>query len=95
MSPSIQETSPKVVTLGGHKAYLPGEPVKEIVDLLEKALEQARSGNMRAVALAFVLCPDTSYPIIDGDFWADACRGRDLYASIGQLTRRIERWLDQ
>ena len=46
----------KIVDIyGGHELPNPGEPNRNVVDLLERALNYARAGEMKAIAFAGVM----------------------------------------
>lgn len=72
----------------------PGKPIDAIVVELERALAEAKSGNMRAFALVYVIAPDCSMPGIYNRFYAELGRARDLWMEIGRMTRRFAKWLD-
>jgi hypothetical protein len=44
----------KVISLSGQKVNPPGQPVPEVIDFLERILARAKSGDIRAVAVAYV-----------------------------------------
>ena len=91
----MNDTSAKIVGFRGNKAYSPSEPIDEIVEELEKILAEAKSGNVRACAVAYVICHDTSLPILHDNFYAEMGKARDLYMSLRSLVRSIERWIDE
>ncbi len=90
----MTEPERKVVGFRGAKAYAPGEPISEVVQIIEAALEEAKSGNVRAVAITYVIACDTSAPVLCEGFWGESGRARELYMGMGKLMRRIERWID-
>lgn len=71
----------KVVGILGNVA--PGEPVPSVVALLEKVLEQAKRGEITAVAIA------TVQP--DGCAWNDWAHKAEYYALLGSLARLQQR----
>ena len=67
----------KVVGILGNVA--PGEPVPTVVALLEKVLEQAKNGEITAVALATVQA--------DGCCWNDWAHKAEYFTLLGSLAR--------
>jgi hypothetical protein len=55
--------SAKILTLHGENLWLPGEPVVNLVALLERALAEAKSGNMRACTMAWTIDDGSNQPI--------------------------------
>lgn len=89
-------TTAKILSLHkGQPAPEPGKPIEAIVRDLEKALAEAKSGNMRAFAIVYVIAPDPSMPVVENTFYAELGRARDLWMEIGRMTRRIAKWLDE
>jgi hypothetical protein len=89
-------TSAKILSLRkGQPAPQPGVPIEAIVADLEKALAEAKSGNMRAFALVYVIAPDSSMPGLRNTFYAELGRARDLWMEIGRMTRLFAKWLDE
>ena len=87
--------SPKIVAFNGGSFYQPGEAIPKIVTMLEDALKDAKSGTIRACAIAYVVQSDTSTPVLVSDFFAEMGHARDLYAAVGRMTRRFNNWLDE
>lgn len=88
--------SEKVVGLRGRPlAFAIGEPVPLVVDLLEWALAEAKSGNMRAVAMVWVIDDKSPSPLVGNGFEVEDGRGRHLDSAVHELTRRVERWIDE
>jgi hypothetical protein len=52
--------APKVVALRGGEIVQPGQPLPDLVALLEEVLEMARSGEIKGVALAMIHTDDCS-----------------------------------
>lgn len=71
-----------------------GEPVPDIVAQLEWALAEAKSGNFRACAIAFVLDDGTQSPHTSYKMCISPGNGRYLENSINRLSRAMGRWLD-
>lgn len=86
----------KVVPLPGYTVPEPrGEPIPCIVEELEKALNEARNGNMRAFALCYVVDDGTAAKILQSRFAAAAGAWRDLWFEFGALHRRLARAIDE
>lgn len=84
----------KVVALRGNSVPTPvGEPVRDVVEMLREYLDKAEAGQLRAVMVAGVMVTDSASPMIDSDFTAPT-HAWDLYAGLGRLTRRYEKFLD-
>lgn len=80
----------------GHAVPTPhGEPIPYIVEELEKALVEARNGNMRAFALCYVVDDNTAAKILQSRFYAAAGAWRDLWFEFGALHRRLGRAIDE
>ena len=87
---------PKVVPLWGCSVPTPhGEPVPAIVEELEKALNEARNGNMRAFALCYVVDDGTAAKILESRFAAVAGAWRDLWFEFGALHRKLGKAIDE
>jgi hypothetical protein len=87
--------SGKVVGFLGQLVPVPdGEPVSEIVKMLEWALVEARNGNMRAVAIAYVIHDGTASPMTASQFYAVSGNGRYLENAVMMLVRAVGNWLD-
>lgn len=86
----------KVVALPGFSVPTGrGEPVKSVVDILRRFLEQAEAGQIQAVAIAGVLVTDpVSSPSTETDFSAPR-HSYVLDASIGRMTRRFHESFDK
>ncbi|AUM59795.1 pyridoxamine 5'-phosphate oxidase [Pseudomonas phage PMBT14] len=69
--------------MGIHGNVAPGEPVPSVVALLEKVLEQAKAGEITAVALATVQT--------DGRCWNDWAHKADYFTLLGSLARLQQR----
>lgn len=61
-----------------------GEPDPELIEYLEELLERARSGNLRAIAVAQV----TSERSL-GSGWKGGCDTHDMIAAIAKLSWRF------
>lgn len=86
----------KVVGLLGRPVPVPkGEPVPEIVEMLEWALNEARNGNMRAAGLAYAIHDLTSSPMAFARFFAAPGEGQLLENAVMVLFRWVGRWLDE
>lgn len=70
-----------VKAINGH--IVPGEPNPQVVALLEKALDEARKGEISAVAIA-TLSPD-------GCSYSEWAHKADYYALLGAVARLQQR----
>lgn len=85
----------KVVTLRGNQPFwAPGDPVPRIVELLEKALAEAKSGNMRAAAIAWTIADGSGTPTVDNDFVASMGHCNALWSEYSRLGRRLAKAMD-
>lgn len=88
--------SDKVVGLLGRPVPIPkGEPVPEIVKMLEWALNEASNGNMTAVGLAYVIHDGTASPMRWAQFFAASGDGCLLENAVMTLFRAVGKWLDE
>ena len=85
-----------VVVLPGHlPPVIDGEPVASIVESLEWYLEEAKRGQIIALAVAAV-CPDgTPVPQISTTFQRASGTAAFLETAINKLKRRFETYLDE
>lgn len=89
-------TDSKVVPMRGYDLPAPyGEPVPVIVEELEKALNEARNGNMRAFALCYVLDDGTAAKVLHSHFAAVPGAWRDLWFEFSALHRRMAKVIDE
>jgi hypothetical protein len=84
----------KVLNLHGENQWLPGEPIATLVAMLESALVEAKSGNMRACAMAWTIDNGTAVPIRKDDFAISVGHWASLWTALGILERRIAKQLD-
>jgi hypothetical protein len=90
----VPRPTAKILTLHGENHWLPGEPVAKIVTMLEAALAEAKSGNMRACAIAWTIDDGSALPIQGDDFVISSGQWAALWTSYGRLGRRIARQMD-
>lgn len=91
--PSARPTA-KILTLHGENHWLPGEPIAKLVTMLETALAEAKSGNMRACAIAWTIDDGSGLPIQNNDFVICSGQWAALWTSYGRLGRRLAKQLD-
>jgi hypothetical protein len=84
-----------VVALPGYRVPDPQACAKNVVAILEKALAEARSGNLRSVGLVKVIEDGTPQPILGTEFEWSPGRLGELLNAAGVLVRRIERTYDE
>lgn len=85
----------KVVYLHGNTSFGgPGQPVREVIERLEEALERARSGELRSVVVAGVLSSGASIPIHWNAFSYQAGHLSELMSVNNAVKRRLERLYD-
>lgn len=86
----------KVVSIsGGEVTAFRGEPVPKVIEDLEWALREAKSGNMQGLAMAYVIADGTGCPITSGVFAHAQGSGRLLDSAIHGLQRSFGRYLDE
>jgi hypothetical protein len=88
------EERPKIVSIFGGKNYIPhprGKPVKTVVDLVEKYMAMAQSGELRAVALAAVIDDGTDMTLLECEVAGATYTRRDMTCSLERLVRAFDR----
>jgi hypothetical protein len=86
--------SAKILTLYGENLWLPGEPIVNLVALLERALAEAKSGNMRACAMAWTIDDGSNQPIRFDEFAISSGHWASLWTAYCRLGRRIAKEID-
>jgi hypothetical protein len=71
-----------------------GEPVPEVISLLESILERAKAGKVRAVAIAATLEDGDPQPSLTTAWHYEPRYFPDLYTGVSCLLRRLERNFD-
>lgn len=85
----------KVVALPGYSVPVPqGQPVANVVAILQEFLDKANAGLVVAVAVAVVLKPDTSGEMIQNDFTASCGQSWNLESSINSMVRKFAKVID-
>lgn len=87
--------SENVVSLRGEPVRNDERPAQSIVDLLEQLLAEAKSGEIRGVAVAFFSKRTAGRNWISNAFaWSeDEAAGTDLLAATCRMKRQLERRL--
>ena len=86
----------KVVALPGFSLPSPvGEPVPAVVEILREFLAWAECGDLRAIAIAGIRHSVGNTPMAETNWCAVAGSSWDLYAALGRLNRKYEKWLDE
>lgn len=79
----------KVVAFAGCTIpHVAGEPVPEIVELLETALEEARQGQLRGLAICKVIEDGTDAPILT-ETWNYVCKSTSMVWVVNRLHYRF------
>lgn len=90
-----EKTETNVIAMPGY--LIPtalGEPVPDVIELLEKTLEEAKAGIVTAVFLALIRHTDAvSAPILDGGFAHRASESSDLWLAITRFERKFLSYL--
>lgn len=82
----------KVVSLHGGAVQTPyGEPVAEIIDLLEEALADARSGRVRAIGICYSLEDGDPQPLVKTCWHNEPRTLPNLLLALTRLRIRIEK----
>lgn len=85
----------KVVSFNGCQIPVPhGEPIENIIEVLEKALIEARNGNLRAFAIVQIIEDGTELANCSHDFYSISGKWRDLWAEFGRLERALGKTMD-
>lgn len=82
----------EIVSISPDIEYAPrhlGQPVPEIVELLEQALASAKSGDMRAFALAYVIEDGTEAKIMNHCRHIEPTYWRTMFMEISRLHKRF------
>ena len=85
----------KVISFNGTPLPIPkGEAIPEIVEILEGMLTQAKTGEIRALAVSIVVHDCTDCPLLINKFHANTGCASDLESALMRLVRRYSAWLD-
>lgn len=88
--------SDNVVPLHGSDRLLtaPGEPIPKLIEELEWALKEAKSGNMQGLAMSYVICDGTACPMTECLYVHARGTARLLDSAIHLLQRKFGRYID-
>ena len=77
-----------ILTLPNYLPPVTGKPDPQIIEMLEKALGEARSGNLQGLAICTVICDGTDSPIIAADFYY-RCSAVSMLWAVDLLRHRF------
>lgn len=94
MTDKVSRPIAKILTLAGENFWHPGEPIQKIVDMLDKALIEAKSGNMRSCVMAWTIDDGSGLPIQGEDFVIASGHWAPSWTAYSRLGRRLAKQLD-